>query len=113
MTRLLTLGFVLLTLAAGHLKADDAAGMPIKVTVRESLLVKGTFVAQFRNQGDSNLVLHIEFDRSNASARKTFSMIVPANGMKEIGNNQGWIVVSGDQITIACDGYPNLQVQAP
>jgi hypothetical protein len=113
MTRFLTLGFAMLIAAIGFLKADDSSTLPVKVTFRESILTPGTFVASFRNQGDKNLLLHAEFDRADNSARKTFTLLVPANHMKEVGHNQGWNVKSGDQITIRCDGYPDMSTKMP
>jgi hypothetical protein len=106
-------GLVVLALTVGLLKADDTSVLPVKVTFRESLLIKGTFVAQFRNEGDKNLLLHVEFDRANNSNRKTFTLLVPANHFKEVGNNQGWVVVSGDQIKIASEGYPEMDAHMP
>jgi hypothetical protein len=109
MVRYLFIACALLALTTG-LKADT---LPVKVTFRQSLLIHGTFVAQFRNQGDKGLVLHVEFDRPDASARKTFTLLVPANGLKEVGHNQGWNVKSGDQLSIASEGFDDVQCHIP
>ena len=93
--------------------ADDVLALPVKITFRESLLVHGAFVAQFRNEGDKNLLLHVEFDRPDDSARKTYTLLVPANHFREVGKNQGWVVKSGDRIAIACEGYPDLHQHIP
>ncbi len=111
--KFLTFGLLFLALTVGLLKADDVSALPVKVTFRESLLIHGTFVAQFRNEGDKNLVLHVEFNRPDNSARKTFTLAVMANRSKEVGRNQGWIVKSGDQIVITCAGYPDMKAQMP
>ena len=109
MTRYLALLCAFLALTTG-LKAD---ALPVKVTFRESLLIPGTFVAQFRNEGDKNLVLHVEFDRADASARKTYTLFVPANLFKEIGHNQGWNVKSGDQLALTAEGYDDARCHVP
>jgi hypothetical protein len=111
MTRLFILAFSLL--AIGLLKADDTTALPIKSTFRESLMVKGTFVQQFRNEGDKGLLLHIEITRADNSEKKTFTLLVPANGVKEIGKLQGWIGKSGDGIRIQSEGFPELDVHIP
>jgi len=109
MVRYLLIACALFALTTG-LKADP---VPVKVTFRESLLIHGTFVAQFRNQGDTGLVLHIEFDRPDSSDRKTFTLLVPANSFKEVGHNQGWTVKSGDQISITSEGFDAVQCHMP
>ena len=105
--RIIACVFFALTTA---LHADE---LPVKVTFRQSLLIRGTFVAQFRNEGDKNLILHAEFDRADASARKTFTLLVPANHFKEVGHNQGWNVQSGDQLTITSEGYDDVHCHIP
>jgi hypothetical protein len=100
----------LFTLLALGLKADP---LPIKVTFRQSLLIPGSFVAQFRNEGDKNLLLHAEFDRADLSAKKTYTLLVPANHLKEVGRNQGWSVKSGDEVTVTSEGYDDFHCHMP
>ena len=105
--------FSLVLLVVGNLEAQDVPVLPVKVTFRESLLVHGTFVAQFRNEGDKNLMLHVEMNRADGTARKTFDLLVTSNHFKEIGHSQGWIVKSTDEIMVRSEGYQDLQIHMP
>jgi hypothetical protein len=90
MTRLLTLAFFVFSLT--HLKADDAPPSSIKVTLRESLLIKGTFVNQLRNEGGIVLFVTVKLDRNDNSPGKTVHLLrVPFF----IGGALKWVLLSG------------------
>ena len=111
MIRVLVIAFVLLS--SGTVMAQDKPAMPIKVIFSESPLVKGTFVVQFRNRGQTSFFLHAKFERADDSVHKMFGLVMPDNLIREVGDKQGWDLKSGDIISLTSQGYRDLQVHMP
>jgi len=80
--------------------------LPISVSIRHAIFSAGLVVA-LRNTSPSDLALTGEFRRPGAAPQQR-EMVIPANGVREIGEREGWAFVLGDSIVLSNPQFRDL-----
>jgi hypothetical protein len=80
--------------------------LPVTISVRHALVSVGLVVG-FRNTSATDLAVTGEFRRAGATLQ-TRELVIPANGVREIGEHEGWAFVVGDSIVLTNPRFRNL-----
>ena len=78
-------------------------GLPVVVRLRRALNGDG-MVLTLQNVSSSDLPISAELGRSG-SPTQTRELNVPANGVAQIGAEQGWAFAAGDSVTLHSEGF--------
>jgi hypothetical protein len=70
-------------------------------------------VASFRNVGNQQLTLMVEFRDPNLRVSRDFAIVVEAGASAEVGHPQGWLVSSGQSVRVSGSGYKSVTAFAP
>jgi len=73
--------------------------LPVRVGLRRALLASG-LVLTMQNASGSDLPITATFGRPGA-APQTRELVLPANGVKQIGENDGWAFAAGDSVVLS------------
>ena len=79
------------------------ATFPFHVTYRKALMGNG-YVEQIRNVSSKAQSVKVTFYNPTLNRTKTYSLVMDAGQVREIGHMEGWAATSGDQITLECAG---------
>lgn len=86
--------------------------LPVQVTFRSAWMGQG-LVATIRNAADRPLNVIAAFRDPTAEATREFSLALDPKGSVDIGRAEGWIVASGQSLTVASSGYRSITAFAP
>lgn len=80
----------------------SAARLPeatVNITFRPAMMGSG-FVARITNTSTASIPVTIEVKRSSTGQTKEYESVINGNAFKEIGHQEGWPFVSGDEVTV-------------
>ena len=97
---------------SGTLAASEST-LPVDLAIRQSAGSNLRYVAHFTNESHGPVSVQVEFLREKSGHHKTFDLTIASGGWKEIGRNQGWNLLSGDQIIITARGYEPKHFHVP
>jgi hypothetical protein len=86
--------------------------LPVRVSFRPAWMGQG-MVASFRNVGNQQLTLMIEFRDPGLRVSRDFALVVEAGASAEIGHPQGWLVNSGQSVRVSASGFKSVTAFAP
>jgi hypothetical protein len=86
--------------------------LPVQVTFRSAWMGQG-LVATIRNAADRPLNVIAEFRDPAANTIREFSLALDPKASADIGRAEGWIVASGQSLTVAASGYRSITAFAP
>jgi hypothetical protein len=86
--------------------------LPVRVSFRPAWMGQG-MVASFRNVGNQQLTLMVEFRDPNLRTSRDFAIVVDAGASADVGHPQGWLVNSGQSVRVAASGYKSVTAFAP
>lgn len=88
--------------------------IPVRVTFKLAFMGQG-LVASIRNATDKplNVIAELRDRDSTGTPLRTVSLALPASGATEIGYAQGWIITSGQSISVSSSGYRSVTAFAP
>jgi hypothetical protein len=86
--------------------------LPVQVTFRSAWMGQG-LVATIRNAADRPLNVIAEFRDPSANTTREFSLALDPRASADIGRAEGWIVASGQSLTVASSGYRSITAFAP
>jgi hypothetical protein len=86
--------------------------LPVRVSFRPAWMGQG-MVASFRNVGNQQLTLMVEFRDPNLRTSRDFALVVDAGAMAEVGHPQGWLVSSGQSVRVSASGFKSVTAFAP
>ncbi|HEY3786900.1 MAG TPA: hypothetical protein VGL55_16620 [Steroidobacteraceae bacterium] len=86
--------------------------LPVRVSFRPAWMGQG-MVASFRNVGNQQLTLMIEFRDSNQHASRDFALVVDPGASADVGHAEGWLVNSGQSVRVSASGYKSVTAFAP
>jgi hypothetical protein len=86
--------------------------LPVRVSFRPAWMGQG-MVASFRNVGNQQLTLMVEFRDSSLKSSRDFAIVVDAGASAEIGHPQGWLVSSGQSVRVSASGFKSVTAFAP
>jgi hypothetical protein len=86
--------------------------LPVRVTFRSAWMGQG-LVATIRNAADRPLNVIAEFRDPAANTTREFSLALDPKGSADIGRAEGWIVASGQSLTVVASGYRSITAFAP
>jgi len=86
--------------------------LPVRVSFRPAWMGQG-MVASFRNVGNQQLTLMVEFRDPNLRSSRDFAIVVEAGATADVGHAQGWLVNSGQNVRVAASGYKSVTAFAP
>jgi hypothetical protein len=86
--------------------------LPVRVTFRSAWMGQG-LVATIRNAGDRPLNVIAEFRDPTANTAREFSLALDSKGSADIGRAEGWIISSGQSLTVAASGFRSITAFAP
>jgi hypothetical protein len=86
--------------------------LPVRVSFRPAWMGQG-LVASFRNVGNQQLTLMVEFRDPNLHASRDFALVVDAGATAEVGHPQGWLVSSGQSVRVSASGFKSVTAFAP
>ena len=73
--------------------------LPVSVGFRQALMGPG-LVAMFRNNSAVLLEVKATIQSSDINSTKTYQLVLPPNGVQEIGWLEGWSFVPGQRIDL-------------
>jgi hypothetical protein len=86
--------------------------LPVRVSFRPAWMGQG-MVASFRNVGNQQLTLMVEFRDPSLRASRDFAIVVDAGATAEVGHSQGWLVNSGQSVRVSASGFKSVTAFAP
>jgi hypothetical protein len=86
--------------------------LPVRVTFRSAWMGQG-LVATIRNAADRPLNVIAEFRDPTANTTREFSLALDPKSSADIGRAEGWIISSGQSLTVAASGYRSITAFAP
>ena len=86
--------------------------LPVRVSFRPAWMGQG-MVASFRNVGNQQLTLMVEFRDSSLRSSRDFALVVDAGATAEVGHPQGWLVSSGQSVRVSASGFKSVTAFAP
>jgi hypothetical protein len=86
--------------------------LPVRVSFRPAWMGQG-MVASFRNVGNQQLTLMVEFRDSNLRTSRDFAIVVEPGASAEVGHPQGWLVSSGQSVRVSASGFKSVTAFAP
>jgi hypothetical protein len=86
--------------------------LPVRVSFRPAWMGQG-MVASFRNVGNQQLTLMVEFRDSSLKSSRDFAIVVEAGATAEVGHPQGWLVNSGQSVRVSASGFKSVTAFAP
>jgi hypothetical protein len=86
--------------------------LPVRVSFRPAWMGQG-MVASFRNVGNQQLTLMVEFRDSSLRSSRDFAIVVEAGATAEVGHPQGWLVSSGQSVRVSASGFKSVTAFAP
>jgi hypothetical protein len=86
--------------------------LPVRVSFRPAWMGQG-MVASFRNVGNQQLTLMVEFRDSSLRSSRDFAIVVDAGATAEVGHPQGWLVSSGQSVRVSASGFKSVTAFAP
>jgi hypothetical protein len=86
--------------------------LPVQVTFRSAWMGQG-LVATIRNAADRPLNVIAEFRDPAANTSREFSLALDPKASADIGRAEGWLVASGQTLTVAASGYRSITAFAP
>jgi hypothetical protein len=104
--------FALLFFAQAYQAGSKARQLPVQVTYRKALLGNG-YVLALHNRTRESLALNVTLTNPTFNRTKTYSVVVDAGAIQEIGYLQGWTFTAGDQIEVDNAKYDALKVMIP
>jgi hypothetical protein len=105
--------------AESRLRANEARltevakpDLPVMVSFRPALLGSG-LVAVFKNTNSTQLEVAATFSSAATGIRRGANLVIPGNGMQEIGYAQGWTFAAGQHIRLTNGEYRPAEYQVP
>jgi hypothetical protein len=86
--------------------------LPVRVSFRPAWMGQG-MVASFRNVGNQQLTLMVEFRDPNLRSTRDFAIVVEAGASAEVGHPEGWLVNSGQSVRVSASGFKSVTAFAP
>jgi hypothetical protein len=86
--------------------------LPVRVSFRPAWMGQG-MVASFRNVGNQQLTLMVEFRDSSLRSSRDFAIVVEGGATAEVGHSQGWLVSSGQSVRVSASGFKSVTAFAP
>jgi hypothetical protein len=88
--------------------------IPVRVTFKLAFMGQG-LVASIRNVTDKplNVIAELRDRDADVGAIRAVSLALPAEGTTEIGYAQGWMITSGQSISVSSSGYRSVTAFAP
>jgi hypothetical protein len=86
--------------------------MPVDVGYRKAFLGPG-LVLTVKNKSDRHLSLRATLKNPSLNQAKTYRLDVPAKGAAEVGHKEGWLLASGDLITLSHNDYKSWNGTIP
>jgi hypothetical protein len=105
--------------AATQLKANEARlteavkpNLPVVINFRPAILGNG-LVAVFRNTSSSQLEVAAAFSSEATGMRRGANLVIPGNGVTEVGYAQGWAFAAGQRIHLTNSEFRPAEYQVP
>jgi hypothetical protein len=86
--------------------------LPITVSFHKSLSGSG-LVGVFRNSSVSPLEISAVFSSPATGGKRAANLVIPANGVKEIGHVEGWPFAAGQHIQLTNHQYKGVEYDVP
>lgn len=93
-----------ISVLSSQLSEEAKRDLPIVVSFRRAVLGNGLVVI-FRNDSGSTLEAAAELSSPATGEKRTAHLVLPPNGVQEIGYAQGWPVVAGQHIRLVNNAY--------
>ena len=86
--------------------------LPVTVTFKKSLSGSG-LVGVFKNSSVAPLEIAAVFSSPETGGKRAASLVIPANGVKELGHVEGWPFAAGQHIQLMNNGYKAVEYDIP
>jgi hypothetical protein len=86
--------------------------LPVTLNFRKALLGPG-LVAMFKNNSSTPLEVAAELSSQSTGERRTVNLVIPANGIEQVGFQQGWPFAAGQHIVLENGAYRSLEFTVP
>jgi hypothetical protein len=86
--------------------------LPVTVSFRNALSGSG-LVGVFKNNSLSPLEIAAVFSSPTTGGKRAANLVIPANGVKEIGHVEGWPFAAGQHIHLVNDRYRAVEYDIP
>lgn len=85
--------------------------LPLQLSVRKGWVDAG-FVLTIRNVATQEVAVMAKFESPGGGAGQK-RIVIPANGIKEVGETEGWAFSSRDSVTLSSAGYQDMIYMVP
>lgn len=86
--------------------------LPISVSFRPALLGSG-LVATFKNNSGQALEFAAEFSSSATNQERRTNLVIPANGVHEMGYTEGWSFAAGQHVRLSNTNFRTIEYTVP
>jgi len=86
--------------------------MPVEVGYRKALMGPGLVLA-VKNNSDRHLSIRATLKNPSVNEERTYRLDVPPRGTTEVGHREGWILASGDSISLSHNDYKSWDGRIP
>lgn len=86
--------------------------LPVSLGFRPALLGSG-LVGVFKNTSSSSLEVAAIFSSPATGSRQEANLVIPPNGVKEIGHAEGWPFAPGQHIKLTNNRYRTAEYEVP
>ncbi len=86
--------------------------LPVSLSFRSPLLGSG-LVGIFKNTSSSPLEIAAVFSSPATGSRREANLVLPPNGVKEIGHAEGWPFAAGQHIKLTNSQYRPAEYEVP
>lgn len=102
------------TIAEANAKLQQASkrDLPISVSFRQALLGSG-LVATFKNNSSQTLEVAAVFSSPSTGQQKQTNLVIPSNGVQEIGHAEGWAFAAGNHVTLTNNEFRPIEYVVP
>ena len=100
------LGFVVVI--ALIMKSQTKPNLPISVITRNAIFGPGRVIRFSNYSSGATLDVVATFTNPTTQEQKTYNVTISPGRFSEIGHAQGWIVHTGDQVSLFSAGYRTM-----
>lgn len=98
--------------ANAALQQASKRDLPVSVSFRSALLGSG-LVAAFKNNSSRTLEVAAVFNSPGTGQQKQTNLVIPPNGVQEIGYAEGWAFAAGNHVTLTNSEFRPIEYVVP
>jgi hypothetical protein len=95
-----------------RLSEAEKPSLPVALSFRTALFGSG-LVAIFKNTAPTSLEVAAVFSSQSTGQQRQVNLVIPPNGIQEIGHAEGWAFIAGQHIRLTNNRYRPAEYDVP